>query len=104
MKSELHTLTITGMTVRQIGKDIMRYYTLCTTLTDSTEEILDNTVMKGYPIVSNDDRNTLIGYIGRTELRYVLGKFEPCPKSFRISESLSTICRRQIANSTRHGR
>lgn len=44
-------------------------------LTHYTEEILDNTAVKGYPIVSNDDRNILLGYIGRTELRYVLGKF-----------------------------
>ncbi|KAI0688187.1 Cl-channel protein [Cytidiella melzeri] len=54
MKAELHVLTSTGLTVRQI------------------EELLDSTDVKGYPIIS--DRNILLGYIGRTELRYVISK------------------------------
>lgn len=42
-----------------------------------TEEILDNTDVRGFPIVSNDGRRTMMGYIGRTELRYVLGTSNP---------------------------
>ncbi|KAF8893437.1 Cl-channel protein [Infundibulicybe gibba] len=36
------------------------------------ESILATTNVKGFPIISSDGRSTLLGYIGRTELRYVL--------------------------------
>ena len=39
------------------------------------EEILDNTTVKGYPIISTDTRRTLLGYVDDRELRYVLGEF-----------------------------
>ena len=39
-----------------------------------TEQILDDTTVKGYPIISTDTRRTLLGYIDGAELRYVLGK------------------------------
>ncbi|KAI0798565.1 Cl-channel protein [Irpex lacteus] len=54
MKAELHVLTVTGLTVRQI------------------EEVLENTSVQGFPIVN--EANILMGYIGRTELRYILDK------------------------------
>lgn len=38
------------------------------------EAMLATTDVKGFPIVSPDGKNMLGGYIGRTELRYVLGK------------------------------
>lgn len=38
------------------------------------EETLQSTAVQGYPIVSNDGQNTLLGYIGRAELSYVLGQ------------------------------
>ncbi|THH01086.1 hypothetical protein EW026_g1533 [Hermanssonia centrifuga] len=56
MRADLHTLPVSGITVRGI------------------EETLANTDVKGFPIVSTDSRNRLMGYIGRTELRYVLNK------------------------------
>ncbi|GJE92775.1 Cl-channel protein [Phanerochaete sordida] len=56
MRTDLHTLPVTGTTVREI------------------EETLNSTAVQGYPIVSNDGRNILMGYIGRAELRYVLDK------------------------------
>ncbi|TEB30350.1 voltage-gated chloride channel [Coprinellus micaceus] len=54
MKKELHTLTETGMSVKDI------------------ETILSNTDVKGFPIVSADGALTLVGYIERSELRYVI--------------------------------
>ena len=57
MKGELHTLPVSG-TVRDI------------------ETLLNSTVVNGFPIVTNDARQTLVGYIGRREVRYVIGM---CP-------------------------
>ena len=54
MKKDLQTLPVSGMTVRDL------------------EEILERTDVKGFPIVSADATKTLMGYIGRAELRYVL--------------------------------
>jgi hypothetical protein len=54
MKPDLHTLPVSG-TIQEI------------------ETLLNNTVVKGFPIVTNDARQTLIGYIGRREVRYVIG-------------------------------
>lgn len=41
------------------------------TLKCGVEEVLENTSVQGFPIVN--EANILMGYIGRTELRYVLG-------------------------------
>ena len=49
------------------------------------EELLDSTSVKGFPIVN--DENILVGYIGRTELRYILGGFHH--PSFRYRGSLT---------------
>ena len=38
-----------------------------------TESTLSATNVKGFPIVSADSAKTLLGYIERAELRYVLG-------------------------------
>lgn len=54
MKKDLHTLFVSGMRVRDL------------------EDILERTDIKGFPIVSADATKTLMGYIGRAELRYVL--------------------------------
>ncbi|EKM54714.1 uncharacterized protein PHACADRAFT_197144 [Phanerochaete carnosa HHB-10118-sp] len=56
MRTGLHTLPVTGLTVREI------------------EETLSSTAVQGYPVVTNDGRNILSGYIDRAELRYVLDK------------------------------
>ena len=45
-------------------------------LNDLAEEILAQTDVKGFPIVSADGKNILMGFIDRTELRYVLGTLE----------------------------
>jgi hypothetical protein len=39
------------------------------------ETTLAGTDVKGFPIVTSETVRTLVGYIGRTELRYVIGKF-----------------------------
>lgn len=45
------------------------------TYTLSAEETLASTGVKGFPIVASKSSKALSGYIGRTELRYVLGIF-----------------------------
>lgn len=37
------------------------------------EALLNSTAVKGFPIVQNDARQSLVGYIGRREVRYVIG-------------------------------
>ncbi|KDN45559.1 hypothetical protein RSAG8_04883, partial [Rhizoctonia solani AG-8 WAC10335] len=56
MQKELYTMSVTGMTLREV------------------EEKLEHTSVQGFPIVSTDSQRILVGYIGRTELRYVIGK------------------------------
>ena len=56
MKRELHTLNVTGSTIQHI------------------EDQLSRTETKGFPIVSPDARQVIMGYIGRVELRYLMGE------------------------------
>ncbi|CAE6458794.1 unnamed protein product, partial [Rhizoctonia solani] len=56
MQKELYTMPVTGMTLHEV------------------EEKLEHTSVRGFPVVSTDSQKILIGYIGRTELRYVIGK------------------------------
>ncbi|KAI0759889.1 Cl-channel protein [Trametes elegans] len=56
MQTNLKTLSATGLTVRDL------------------ETILASTDVKGFPIISADGSRTLLGFIDRTELRYVLEK------------------------------
>ena len=41
------------------------------------ENLLSSTNVKGFPIVSSDGALTLVGYIDRSEIRYVLGELWP---------------------------
>ncbi|KAF8813918.1 Cl-channel protein [Phlegmacium glaucopus] len=54
MRKNLTTLTDTGMRVKDV------------------ESLLSSTNVKGFPIVSSDGALTLVGYIDRSEIRYVL--------------------------------
>ncbi|TFK66499.1 hypothetical protein BDN72DRAFT_145044 [Pluteus cervinus] len=54
MRRDINTLTMSGMTVSDV------------------ENILSTTNVKGFPIVTSESSPTLFGYIGRTELRFVL--------------------------------
>lgn len=39
----------------------------------TVDAILEQTTVHGFPIVSGDNHRMLEGYIGRTEMEYVLG-------------------------------
>ncbi|KAF8871252.1 voltage-gated chloride channel [Gymnopilus junonius] len=54
MRKDLNTLSETGMRVKDV------------------ESRLSSTNFKGFPIVSSDGSQTLVGYIDRSEIRYVL--------------------------------
>ncbi|TFK44275.1 Cl-channel protein [Crucibulum laeve] len=69
MRKDLHTLMDRGMHV------------------DDVEAILSSTDVKGFPIVSADGSSTLVGYIDRTELRFVLDRAR---KTRRLSSD--TVC------------
>lgn len=56
MKKHLHRLPASGLCIRDI------------------EERLAATDVKGFPIIHDDSKSTLLGYIERSELRYVLDK------------------------------
>ncbi|KAG8833649.1 glycerol ethanol, ferric requiring protein [Serendipita sp. 399] len=56
MKRHLHAMSARGMTLQEV------------------ERKLDETTVNGFPVVSPDGHRALLGYIGRTELRYVLDR------------------------------
>lgn len=56
MTDQIRTLNALGMELREI------------------ESILLKCSFQGFPIVENRDSNVLIGFIGRTELRYAIGR------------------------------
>ncbi|GAB7343267.1 hypothetical protein MBLNU457_1323t1 [Dothideomycetes sp. NU457] len=56
MSKDITTLTASGMEVAEV------------------EDIMNRSAVQGYPIVEDQDRNILVGYIGRTELRYALDR------------------------------
>ena len=71
MKTQLHTMAASGLCIRDVGK-----YSTCShqyMVFILAEDRLKATDVKGFPVVSADGRNLLIGYIDRSELRYVLG-------------------------------
>jgi len=76
MRKDLHTLNASGTRVHEI------------------EAKLRDTEVQGFPIVSGDADRTLLGHIGRTELRYVLekakrmGTVPPDTPCFFLAESL----------------
>lgn len=74
MRTDLHTLPVSGITVRDIGA-LRCHYRLKDVSDLNIEDTLNSTAVQGYPIVSNDGLNTLMGYIGRAELRYVIGAY-----------------------------
>lgn len=54
-------------------KDLTTLYTLGMRVCD-VEDVLSSTDVKGFPIIASKSSYILSGYIGRTELRYVLDK------------------------------
>lgn len=75
MRKDLHTLTESGMHLHEIGEGCcdLRLSRGVLTRLSYADAILSSTDVKGFPIVSSDGSRKLAGYIGRTELRYVLG-------------------------------
>lgn len=74
MTKDLTTLPETGMRVKDVG----RYFRLpqqayvdyyC------EDSLLSKSNVKGFPVVSADGSLTLVGWIDRSEIRYVLGEF-----------------------------
>ncbi|TFK83399.1 Cl-channel protein [Polyporus arcularius HHB13444] len=56
MRTDLETLPVSGLTVQEL------------------DDILARTDVKGFPIISTDGRRILMGFIERTDLRYILDK------------------------------
>lgn len=73
MKTDLHCLPVSGATVRDIGEFKTFRRASCLTI-HIAEDALANESVQGFPVISNDEKHLLMGYIGRTELRYVVGK------------------------------
>ncbi len=75
MRRDLHTLTESGMCVQEIGTidNLLQSYGAILIETAAPENIMATTDVKCFPIVASATSRTLSGYIGRTELRYVLG-------------------------------
>ncbi|KAF9010637.1 Cl-channel protein [Cyathus striatus] len=69
MRKDLHTLKESGMRIHDV------------------EELLSSTEAKGFPIVSPDGSQMLMGYIDRSELRFVLDRVY---KTHHLAQS--TIC------------
>ncbi|EUC66982.1 voltage-gated chloride channel protein, partial [Rhizoctonia solani AG-3 Rhs1AP] len=71
MQKELHTMSVTNMTLHEV------------------EEKLEHTSVQGFPIVSTDPQRILMGYIGRTELRYA--KLEEREKFIQIATDTDAV-------------
>ena len=67
-------------------------------LTLRAEQRLKLTDVKGFPVVSADDQNVLIGYIDRSELRYVLGTRSNTFSDSLILTKLVTDRARRVQN------
>ncbi|THH14591.1 hypothetical protein EW146_g5756 [Bondarzewia mesenterica] len=57
MQRDLHTLRVSGMTLRDVA-----------------EARLASTNVNGFPIISDEQSRILMGYVGRTKLRYVVDR------------------------------
>lgn len=73
MKTQLHTMPASGLCIRDVGKYLICSHRIRVVIL--AEDRLKATDVKGFPVVSADGRNLLIGYIDRSELRYVLGMY-----------------------------
>lgn len=65
-----------GMRIQDIGKECVDYYTCgIEMIVFRIEELLEASNYRGFPVVSNKSNMLLLGYIGRTELSYLLGTY-----------------------------
>lgn len=58
-----------------VGHKTSGFYCWCSL--DISEAKLEATKVHGFPVVSVNQDRTLLGYIGRTELTYLLGVLAP---------------------------
>ena len=77
MRTDLKTLPASGLSVKEIGESIILSFPLLTAH-KRAESIVASTDVKGFPIISADGRNILLGFIDRTDLRYVFGSQTAC--------------------------
>jgi chloride channel 3/4/5 len=63
MKKDLVIFPLSGTTIGQIGEIFGEILLIL-------DEMLASTTVQGFPIVQNTNTNILLGYIGRTELKY----------------------------------
>ncbi|KAH9929594.1 Cl-channel protein [Epithele typhae] len=63
MRTDLKTLPVSGLSVKEI------------------EDFIARTDVKGFPVVSADGKNTFLGFIDRTDLRYVFDKAKHAQKA-----------------------
>lgn len=73
MRTELHTMPATGLRVKDVGTSLRVYTDDSSLILVYVEHRLHQSDVKGFPIVSADHRSILLGYIGRNELKYILG-------------------------------
>lgn len=73
MKTQLHTIPASGLCIRDVGKFLIHRNEVMVVIL--AEDRLKATDVKGFPVVSADEVSILIGYIDRSELRYVLGMY-----------------------------
>lgn len=84
MKKRLHTMSAGGMTLAEVDRK------------------LESTRVQGFPIISSDSQQALLGYIGRTELCYVLDKGREARQLG--PETICEFVRESRANATEGGR
>jgi len=75
MRRDLYTVSDNGMNVQDVGvfKDRLSHYLVADWR--FIESLLVSKDVKGFPIVSADAPRKLVGYINRTDIRYLLGMF-----------------------------
>jgi hypothetical protein len=73
MRNDVYTLQASGMSVRDVGMALSILNCRASLERLHLEDTLSSTNVKGFPVVSAHSR-TLLGYIGRTEIRYVFGR------------------------------
>jgi chloride channel 3/4/5 len=76
MQENMTVMTAAGMTFHNIGKPYNECSQSDLLILCILETILENTNFQGFPVVEDLLSMTLIGYIGRSELRYLIGKLK----------------------------
>jgi len=73
MTKGLYTLSTSGLTVSDLGEPAPKVKIDLPWSPCLLESLLDQTSVQGFPIVSNDGKRLLEGYISRTDIENILG-------------------------------